>query len=124
VPDGGDDLDRPFPARPAEPGDVGLSFVRGLPWVVMAVVLALIFVFTAFAGGSGEGEDRLRSSDLVGSCVQVQRGAGVVAVPCSGPNEGRVDLVASRSSRCPSGSSATPMPGEESWLCLRPAGSG
>ncbi|HUF33975.1 MAG TPA: DnaJ domain-containing protein [Acidimicrobiales bacterium] len=116
-----DDVDRPYVGRQAVPGDVGLSFVRGLPWIVALLVLGIIFVFTAFAGGSGDGDERVRPSDLVGGCVQVQRGADVVAVPCTEPNEGRVDLVVHRSSRCPSDSSATPMAADGVWLCLRDA---
>lgn len=116
-----DDVDRPYVGRPAAPGDLGLSFVRGLPWIVALLVLGVIFVFTAFAGGSGDGDDRVRPSDLVGGCVQVQRGADVVGVPCSGPNDGRVDLVVHRSSRCPNDSSPTPMGAADVWLCLRGA---
>jgi hypothetical protein len=116
-----DDLDRPYPGRPVEPGDVGMSLVRGLPWLVVLALLGLIFVFTAFAGGGGGTADRIRPSDLVGGCVQGQRGGAVMAVPCSGPNEGRVDLVVDRASRCPSGTSAVPMQAHDAWLCLRPA---
>ncbi len=115
-----DDLDddaRPYRHRLAEPGDLGMSIVRGLPWLAVIVVLGAIFVFTAFAGG--DGDDTPSGSDLVGSCVVLERGGGVVKVPCDGPSDGRVDLIAARSSLCPKGSDVARLAGEESWLCLR-----
>ena len=111
------DDDQPYPHPRAEPGDVAVAVVRGLPWVVMLTVLLLIFVFTAFAGRGSDG--RPSASDLVGKCVEVQPGSEVHEVPCAEPNDGRVDLVAVRSSLCPSGAAVVRMPGERSWLCLR-----
>ncbi|MDP9019496.1 MAG: J domain-containing protein [Actinomycetota bacterium] len=101
----------------AEPGDVGVAVVRGLPWLLMLTVLFLIFVFTAFAGSGSD--DRPSASDLVGRCVEVQPGSEVHEVPCEEPNDGRVDLVAVRSSLCPAEAAVVRMPGERSWLCLR-----
>ncbi|MBW3580923.1 MAG: J domain-containing protein [Actinobacteria bacterium] len=115
-----DDLDddaRPYRHRLAEPGDLGMSIVRGLPWLMVILVLGAIFVFTAFAGGGDD--DATTSSDLVGSCVVLERGGAVSKVPCSGPSDGRVDLIAARSSLCPEGSDVARLAGEESWLCLR-----
>lgn len=105
---------------PVEPG---VAVLRGLPWIVVLFVLGLIFVFTAFAGGAGETERR-SGYDLVGSCVQSQRGVGVVEVPCASPNEGRVELVVTRQGQCPDDSVARQVPGEASWVCLRPAPAG
>lgn len=117
-----DDDARPYRHRLAEPGDVGLSIVRGLPWVAVIVVLGAIFVFTAFAGGDGD-DNVISGSDLVGSCVVLQRGGAVAEVPCDGPSDGRVDMIAARSSLCPEGSDVARLAGEQSWLCLRePAG--
>lgn len=109
--------EQPHQHPPAEPGDVAVTVVRGLPWVVMLTVLLLIFVFTAFAGSGSD--SRPSASDLVGKCVEVQPGSEIRAVPCAEPNDGRVDLVAVRSSLCPSGAAVARMPGERSWLCLR-----
>jgi hypothetical protein len=96
-----------------------VSIVKSLPWIAALVVLGMIFVFTAFAGGAGE-DQRRSSSDLVGRCVQSQQGIGVVEVPCDGANEGRVDLVANRQSQCPDDTTVRPVPGEGTWVCLRP----
>jgi curved DNA-binding protein CbpA len=116
------DDDEPYRQRPAEPGDVGVAVVRGLPWVVVLTVLLVIFVFTAFAGTGSD--DSPSASDLVGRCVEVQPGSEVREVPCNGPSDGRVDLVAVRSSLCPAGTDVVRMPGDRSWLCLRDPGSG
>ncbi|MGH9182577.1 MAG: J domain-containing protein [Acidimicrobiales bacterium] len=116
-----DDDDRPYVHARARPGDVGISIVRALPWVVVLVVLGAIFVFTAFAGGDRQG-NRADVSQLVGRCVSVQPAVGVVQVPCGEPNLGRVEMVTSTPAQCPSGSTATPAEGEERWLCLGPGG--
>ncbi|HSH23040.1 MAG TPA: J domain-containing protein, partial [Acidimicrobiales bacterium] len=91
-----DGYDQPFPHRLAEPGDVGIAIVRSLPWVAVVAVLGAIFVFTAFAGDGAD--DPISSSDLVGSCVVLRKGGEVATVPCDGPSDGRVDLIAARSS--------------------------
>jgi hypothetical protein len=116
------DLDpTPYYHRPEGVGDPTTSVVRGLPWLAVLVVLGAIFVFTAFAGSSDDDDTRRSSYDLVGTCVQSQRGVGVVEVPCQGPNEGRVELVASRQGQCPDDTTVRPVPGEGTWVCLRPA---
>jgi curved DNA-binding protein CbpA len=101
------------------PVDPTAALLRGLPWVAVLVVLGTIFVVSAFAGGSDDG-DRRSSYDLVGSCVQSQRGVGVVQVPCSAPNEGQVDLVVTSQGQCPDDATPRPVPGEGTWVCLRP----
>ncbi len=115
-----DTYDQPYPHRLSEPGDVGIAIVRSLPWVAIVAVLGAIFVFTAFAGESGD--DPVSGSDLVGRCVVLQRGGEVATVPCDGPSDGRVDLIAARSSLCPPGSDVARLAGQESWLCLRDPG--
>ena len=116
------DLDpTPYYQRPDGMVDPGVSVVRSLPWIAALVVLGAIFVFTAFAGGAGE-DNRRSSSDLVGRCVQSQQGVGVVEVPCDTRNEGRVDLVVNRQSQCPTDAIPRSVPGEGTWVCLRPAG--
>ena len=116
------DLDpTPYYQRPEGMVDPSVSVVRSLPWIAALVVLGVIFVFTAFAGGAGE-DTRRSSSDLVGKCVQSQAGVGVVEVPCDARNEGRVDLVVNRQSQCPTDSIVRSVPGEGTWVCLRPPG--
>lgn len=115
--DDDDDLDTPFRSAPAEPGDIGVSVVRALPWVAVLFILGVIFVFTAFAGGN---DDPRRPGELVGRCISSGSGggSGVVVVPCQGPNDGQVALVVNRSSLCPEGTTSRPM--EDRYLCVRP----
>ncbi|MDP9452406.1 MAG: J domain-containing protein [Actinomycetota bacterium] len=97
-----------------------VAVARGLPWVAVLAVLGAIFVFTAFAaGGSGGGGRAPSASDLVGSCVRLERGGVVDQVPCEGPSNGRVDLVVARASLCPDEADVVRLAGQESWLCLR-----
>ena len=111
-----------------EPGSaaasVGMAVARGLPWVAVLVVLGVIFVFTAFAGSPGDPDRAPTASDLVGSCVQLERGGVVRRVPCDGPSDGRVDLVAVRASLCPDGADIARLASQESWLCLRDPSAG
>jgi curved DNA-binding protein CbpA len=103
------------PVRTAPP-DPAARVVRGLPWVAFALVLGVIFVFTAFAGGTSDSGPS--PSDWVGKCATGSTAGQLREVPCDTAGASRVDLVAMRASACPSGSSATPYEG--SWLCLRP----
>jgi curved DNA-binding protein CbpA len=111
-----DDLDIPFEAPLAEPGDLTVSLARALPWVAIIFVLMAIFVFTAFAGGRAD-DDGPRSLD--GRCVSSGSASAVRAVPCEGPNDGQVVLIVDRASLCPSGSTSRAVEGNE-WLCLEP----
>jgi hypothetical protein len=112
-----DDLDRVFAHTPAQPGDIGVSIARTLPWLAVAVVLGAIFVFTAFAGGDrGDPGPAAR----VGQCISPgSGGTDIVPVPCEGPNDGKVVRAVDSSSACPSGSTARQA--GSSWLCLEPA---
>jgi hypothetical protein len=111
-----DDLDTPFVSPVAEPGDIGVTIVRALPWVTIALILGAIFVFTAVAGNNRNSQG---PQQLVGRCVSSGNVAAIVAVPCQGPNDGKVVLVVDRPSLCPDGSSSRPIEGNQ-WLCLEP----
>jgi len=115
VPSDVDPMDVPFSAA-APVGDIGVSFVRALPWFAVAVVLVAIFIFTAFASG----QDSARGpQDLVGRCVSPSNVSSVAAVSCEEPNDGQVVLVVDRASLCPDGSAGRPVAGNR-WLCLEP----
>lgn len=110
-----DDLDVPFEAPLAQPGDLTVSFARAIPWVAITVILMAIFVFTAFAGGRKDEGGR----NLIGRCVSSGSGSAISAVPCEGPNDGQVVLIVDRASLCPSGSTGRAVEGGH-WLCLEP----
>lgn len=114
--DDDDDFDRPFTSPAAEPGDIGVSVARALPWVAVTVILLAIFVFTAFAGGNGDPEG---PETLLGQCVASRSGSAIVPVPCQGPNEGEVVLLVDRASLCPDGSTSRGVE-QGRWLCLKP----
>lgn len=96
--------------------DPAVRVVRGLPWVLLVLVMAAVFVFTAYAGGSGD--DPPPREPLVGACVRVQPGIGAVRVPCQGPSDGQVKALAVVASGCPSGTAGYDVPGEGYVICL------
>jgi len=100
------------------PDEPVVRVVRGLPWVMAALVLAAIFVFTAYAAGTSDDGGRSPSS-WVGKCVEQDAGNQLREVGCDTHGASRVDLVAMRASQCARGSMATPV--DDAWLCLRPA---
>jgi len=107
----------PLATGPDEPV---VRVVRGLPWVAAALVLAAIFVFTAFAAG---GNDRGRSpSSWVGSCITGSAGNQLREVGCDTAGASRVDLAVVGPSECPGTSAAVPV--DDAWLCVRPVDDG
>lgn len=108
----GDEADLDDTPYPSPHISQGLAVFRLLPWLALAAVLAIIFVFTAFAGGDK------KVHDLTGRCVSLA-GGSTSEVPCEGPNDGKVALVVDRSSRCPDNSEPRSVAGDK-WLCLRP----
>lgn len=66
-----DPLDRPYHHAPAQPGDLTVSIARAVPWIAVLILLAVIFVFTAYAGGRDDGPDK---------CVNP--GSGISGTPC------------------------------------------
>jgi hypothetical protein len=110
-----DDLDRPFDAPLAQPGDVVVSIARAIPWVAVLVILVVIFVFTAYAGKRGTDD----TNSLLNHCVVSGSASAVRAVPCEGPNEGKVVQIVDRASLCQSGATTRSIEGNQ-WLCLMP----
>jgi curved DNA-binding protein CbpA len=109
------DLDTPIAHPLAEPGDLGISIVRMVPWVAVAIILVAIFVFTAYAGPSrSTGE----LDAYVGGCVSISARSSITSLPCESPNDGEVVRVVATYSGCPSGSTARRVEG--GWLCLAP----
>ena len=108
-------------------GPVAL-LARVTPWAALLLVLAAIFVFTAYAGGGDEGppggEDEPTGTvavrDLRGSCIQ-RSGGFTLVVNCGvRPNEGRIVAQASPDATCPDGTEAWLVPQEELLACTDP----
>ena len=113
----GDDLVDAGPAGTA-------PLLRGLPWLILAAVLLLIFVFTAYAGPNGDdptpggSATSVAASVEVGDCVDVQ-GDVVVAVSCDGGNDGQVvAAVPAASGVCPPDTQPVVTPRDNRILCL------
>jgi hypothetical protein len=104
------------PAMAHLPDEPVARVVRGLPWVAAALVLAAIFVFTAYAAG-GTNDGRPSPSSLVGSCV-TGVGSQLTEVDCDTHGASRVDLVVVRPEQCATDASATPY-ADDAWLCVR-----
>jgi curved DNA-binding protein CbpA len=107
-------LDRPYSRRLAEPGDLGVTLVRAVPWVAVLAVLAAVFFFTAVAK-----RDTGADGDLIGRCITIED-AMAEEVPCDEPNEGRVVGIVDQQNRCTNGTSARVVAGGD-WYCLRSA---
>jgi len=148
----------PFGAGPAGPARTttvegppphpGERLVRGVPWLLLVVVLVLIFVFTAFAGsvvdepgdaeqgsatrppGGGAATQADAPSQVgaggvavgrltSGDCVAVVDGRTVREVPCEGA-EATVVFVLGPSQPCPVGLESYARPeGGAGRLCVR-----
>jgi len=109
----------PWPAQ--GPGDLdddegfvpmrhaGARFGIPVPWLLVVVSLAVIFVFTAYAvrpkgsGGGGSPPDGVLE---VGSCVTVAAVGAVVETGCDSPHEGRVVAIPSNGLYCADGAEA------------------
>jgi DnaJ-domain-containing protein 1 len=103
----------PPPAHAAEPVGCLTSVAGAAPWIALLAVLAVIFVFTAYAGSGRDGDatdgdtteeaPMLAVRDLRGSCIQ-QAGGTILVVDClTVPHEGVIVAQASRGAACPDG---------------------
>src|SRR5205814_9533590 len=113
VEDDDDDLDRPFDAPLAQPGDVTVSIARAIPWVAVLVILVAIFIFTAYAGKNGTDDS---PNSLLNHCVVSGSASAVRAVPCEGPNDGKVVQIVDRASLCQRGATSRSIEGNQG-LC-------
>jgi hypothetical protein len=97
--------------------------LRGLPWIVLAAVLLLIFVFTAYAGPddasepAGGGATSAAAGLEVGDCVRI-RGDSVDPATCAAGSDGQVVAIAAAPSGCPPDTRALVAPGDDRVLCV------
>lgn len=81
------------------------TLARHLPWVALVVVLGVIFVATAYAGGgrngTGSGTAATTTALAVGSCLDLAAGPVVTPVDCAGPHDLRIVARVGPSEPCP-----------------------
>lgn len=116
------------PAVTAYEDEVGDDFVpmgplvhgtmRRLPWVVALLVLAFLFVFSAYAGGPTREPVRPSSSSPVGRCLEQQPGLDAF-VDCAAQGGELVVKEVTDGSACPTGSVAHRVRGQQQTVCLR-----
>lgn len=113
--------------------DPGVQLVRGLPWLVLVGLLAVVFVFTAYAARPGRLDEPTTSTASttsttllgglieLGTCVTVPSDPQVlVPVPCAGPYDGRVAATAPLGEACPAGTEPWVAQGAPVKLCVSP----
>ncbi|MDZ7677868.1 MAG: J domain-containing protein [Acidimicrobiales bacterium] len=120
--------ERPPPLHQHPPPIGCLASVAGIvPWIALLVVLAAIFVFTAYAGsgrddGDGTGGDApmVTVRDLRGSCIQQAGGATIVVDCFTVPHEGVIVAQASTGAACPDGTVEWLIRHQEVLACTEP----
>lgn len=95
-----------------------------LPWAVLLLVLGLIFVVTAYAGGDDSAVSPRPPDAVVGDCLDVSPGPSTTVVPCSGEHEYRVVARVGSVSECPAGSEGRRFATDGMFDCLVVGGSG
>ncbi len=115
---------RPTPrARPAAPPPAvspGTVVVRGLPWIAVVVVLGVIFVVTAFAGG-GSSTPAPPSTTIgaaVGDCVRFPGPTAVDLVDCAAPHDGTITAFVPIGRPCPNGQANVYLPDRGESACI------
>ena len=99
-----------------EPVDGPVQLIRGLPWVLILIVLGAIFVFTAYATAP---EKRDPTAD--GECIVVRSGPVVLDGECDVAGARHVDSRVVGSDPCPPGTERL-QPVDSAWAwCLEVA---
>jgi hypothetical protein len=94
--------------------------MRGIPWLLIALVALGVFVaFAALGRGDGPG-DPVDGVIMVGSCVAVPAGGLVVEADCDGPNDGTVAALVAPDQTCPSDTLVFRATGVTTRVCVAP----
>jgi hypothetical protein len=91
------------PDDAADEIDGTTRLIRGLPWMILVVVLLAIFVFTAYAS-NGSGPANPVPSNNLARCVAVTAGSTVTPAPCGTPGARLVVAEVDTTQQCPLGS--------------------
>jgi DnaJ domain len=111
-----DDLDIDVEEEPALDGTTWL--IRGLPWIVLLAVLAMIFVFTAYATDSGSPD-----VDAELGCVVVENGPVARPRSCTTAGAREIMAVVDAARQCPEGTERLQPVDRPTALCLEVASS-
>ena len=105
-------------------GPLAVHAIRGLPWLVLLVLFALIFIVTAYATGDDDsGTERTpTANDLLGSCLDVAPGPVTTEVSCEAANDGRLVARVPDAGLCPLGAQPRRLAGDGLIDCLAPVG--
>lgn len=99
------------------------ALVRHLPWVVLLVVFAVIFVLSAYAGGGGSGDAPASTPVRAqpGDCLDLEPGPSTTIVACDGPHEFEVVTRAADPLDCPDGTEGRRLATDGRFDCVRVA---
>lgn len=97
------------------------GYLVGLPWLLVLAVLAVIFVFTAYATSRSGSSDELDGLVRIGDCVRLRTGHPAAEAPCDDSADAVVDNVLTGAETCPAGSQLALGPVGAERLCLRPS---
>ena len=103
-----------FDADDVGPPDLVARIVRGLPWVLLALVLVAIFVFTAYATS-----DSPTDPDGAANCI-VRRGGIAAPAPCDAEGARTVVTEVIEVGQCPPGTEPYQPADRNVALCLLP----
>jgi hypothetical protein len=97
--------------------DPTVRLIRGLPWIVLAVVLIGIFIFTAYATTGGTKQHAPKTTSGVARCVVLGEGTPAPG-PCDVPGARTVVTEIVPSATCPAGTEAVRGQAGVTVLCL------
>lgn len=93
---------------------------RHLPWILVAALLGVIFVASAYAErGDGDQGAEPRPA-MVGDCLDVPSGTATTIVSCDGPSDFQLVTRVERVGDCPAGTEARRLGTDTRFDCLRP----
>jgi hypothetical protein len=94
--------------------------IRGLPWVLLLVVFAALFVFSAFArSGSSPGDTDIDNLLSPGSCLVVPGNGLATEAPCSGDHDAVVERLVPFDFPCPVSLFEVRVMGATARVCAR-----
>jgi hypothetical protein len=97
--------------------DPAVRLIRGLPWIVLVLVLVGIFIFTAYAATGGTKKRSPSTSSAVARCVVLGESAPAPS-PCESPGARTVVTEIVPSAGCPEGTEAVAGQAGVTVLCL------